>query len=118
MLKDRKSLYQTVEVDGNIEKDYLSTNIGSMGIEASVQYTVPQYAAGRLDIVSLIHYGTVEYWWLIAQYNDILDPIESITTETVLQIPSIDEYYDFYDAEAKIEDEFFRSFERRKVVVE
>lgn len=41
----------------------------------------------RLDLVAYQYYLNVEYWWIIALANDILDPF-NIPIGTILRIPS------------------------------
>lgn len=40
-----------------------------------------------LDIISLQNYGTPLLFWLIADFNDILDPMIDIPAGTELKIP-------------------------------
>lgn len=44
---------------------------------------------GRLDLVSLRVYRTPKYYWVIAEANEIIDPIQEITKDKVLIIPKI-----------------------------
>lgn len=46
----------------------------------------------NLPLISFIHYGTVKLWWLIAEANNIHDPLV-LEAGTVLKIPSIADYY-------------------------
>lgn len=41
----------------------------------------------RLDLISYKYYLTVEYWWIIATANDILDPF-NLEIGTILRIPA------------------------------
>lgn len=100
-IKRRKDLFSRVEVDGNTELDYLSSGFVHMGIEKYERFRVPSYMAGRPDLISYAHYGQPDYGWLILEYNDIFDPWDEITAGTVLKIPSIKEYYNFYNKNKK-----------------
>lgn len=101
-LEDRRNLYDTVSVDGNQEKDFLSSKITSLEFTAFTLFTVPQIFLGRLDLVSYAAYGIPDYWWLIAQVNDIMDPFSDMYTGQVLKIPSLGEYYTFYNANVRV----------------
>ena len=51
-------------------------------------YTVEAFYTGRLDLIANTFYNEPRYWWFIAQYNNILDPISEIVTGRVLRIPT------------------------------
>ena len=42
-----------------------------------------------LDILAMKHYGTPLLFWLIADYNDISDPMIDIPAGTTLKIPVV-----------------------------
>jgi hypothetical protein len=41
----------------------------------------------RLDIVSYIYFDTPDYWWVIAAYNKIKDPLFSLEPGMMIRIP-------------------------------
>lgn len=43
-----------------------------------------------LDILSMLYYGTPLLYWLIADFNDILDPMVDIPAGTSIKIPVIE----------------------------
>jgi hypothetical protein len=51
-------------------------------------YVVENFYEGRLDNISAVFYGEPRFWWFLAQYNNILDPISEITAGRILYIPS------------------------------
>jgi hypothetical protein len=51
-------------------------------------YVVEDKVAGRLDTIAKVYLGDDSLWWLLAQYNMILDPYEEIVVGRVLRIPS------------------------------
>lgn len=53
-------------------------------IQYYLEYTILEN--DRWDIISQRFYGTFELWWLIALFNDIIDPFEKIQTGEVLKI--------------------------------
>lgn len=101
MLTNRYSLFKIVEVDNNDEYDLLSSNLSFMNLSTATTFRVPQAAVGRPDLISFKMYETTEYWWLILVHNDIIDPIDELYTGRVLEIPSLNDYYDFYNQNAK-----------------
>lgn len=50
--------------------------------------TVLASESGRLDLVSLRMYNTPVNWWIIAQFNSIINP-ETAVAGTVLKIPRL-----------------------------
>ena len=53
-------------------------------------YVVEPIYEGRLDNISNAFYGEPRYWWVIAQFNNILDPSTEIITGRTLLIPTKD----------------------------
>lgn len=53
-------------------------------------YAVENFYAGRLDLIASVFYNEPRYWWVLAQYNNILDPFSEITAGRILLIPSKD----------------------------
>lgn len=46
----------------------------------------------NLPLISYFYYGTVKLWWLIAEANDIHDPLV-LEPGTVLRVPDLSSYY-------------------------
>lgn len=44
----------------------------------------------RLDLVALRVYGLSQLWWLIAFFNDIIDPFEGTPSGRILRYPPFD----------------------------
>jgi len=53
-----------------------------------VDYTVENFFAHRLDLIAEMFFNEPRLWWVIAQYNNILDPVGEITAGCILRIPS------------------------------
>ena len=51
-------------------------------------YTVTQAGEKRLDAISGLFYGTTKLWWVIAQVNGIVDPMNGVPPKTELRIPT------------------------------
>jgi hypothetical protein len=51
-------------------------------------YTIESKFSGRPDLISAVFYNEPRYWWLIAQYNNVLDPHEEFITGRILLIPT------------------------------
>lgn len=51
-------------------------------------YVVEDRYAGRLDLISALFLDDSKLWWLIAQYNAILDPFAEIFAGRKLRIPT------------------------------
>lgn len=53
-------------------------------------YAVENFYENRLDLIASVFYNEPRYWWIIAQYNNVLDPFSEITAGRVLRIPAKD----------------------------
>lgn len=45
---------------------------------------------GRPELLGYVFYGDVQLWWIIAQYNAILDPFIELVEGKLLIIPMLD----------------------------
>jgi hypothetical protein len=52
-------------------------------------YIVENFYTGRLDLIASVFYNEPRYWWVIAQYNNILDPFSEIVAGRILLIPQM-----------------------------
>ena len=53
-------------------------------------YQIERKFEGRLDIIATLFFGDPRYWWVIAQYNSVLDPFDEIIEGATIYIPSIE----------------------------
>jgi len=53
-------------------------------------YVVPTAGVNRFDLVSQLFYGTPDLWWLIAEVNNIIDPLVGVAAGTVIRVPTRD----------------------------
>ena len=51
-------------------------------------YVIERRFAGRIDLVAALFLGDPRYWWVIAQYNSILDPYSEFVEGATVAIPS------------------------------
>jgi|GEM_PF-1620366 len=56
--------------------------------ESDLTYAVENAVAGRLDLIANAFYDEPRLWWVIAQYNNILDIYGEVIPGRILQIPS------------------------------
>ena len=57
---------------------------------SDIVYTVENFYEGRLDLIASVFYNEPRYWWVIAQYNNVLNPFTEIIAGRILLIPSKD----------------------------
>ena len=50
-------------------------------------YVLEKKYEGRPEMLGYVFYGDVGMWWVICQYNSILDPISELVEGTMLLIP-------------------------------
>lgn len=56
--------------------------------ETDIIYQIDKTKEGRLDLIAHEILGNSRLWWLVAQYNSILDPFLEITEGKIIRIPN------------------------------
>lgn len=56
--------------------------------DTDVIYEVPPAADCRLWLVSELFFGTQNLWWIIAELNNVKDPLAGVRSGTRLRIPT------------------------------
>lgn len=51
-------------------------------------HQITDFDKGRLDLISFRYYGTVDYWWVIADANDMIHPLREMEVGSYIRIPS------------------------------
>ena len=54
---------------------------------SDIVYAVENFYEGRLDYISSVFYNESRWWWLIGQYNAIIDPLLEVVAGRILLIP-------------------------------
>lgn len=89
--------YKDCKVLENIETGevLLSTrDIFDIPVNTNDNYhRVKSHEVTRLDILAHKYYRNPLLWWVIAQANDIYDPIEALEPGTLVRIPNIETLY-------------------------
>lgn len=87
---DRTSRYVsggTTEVSqGRLE--WWERTVFTQNQETDTLYVVEDKTAGRLNTITAMHYGSEDNWWVIAQYNNVLDTYGEIQPGVILRIPA------------------------------
>lgn len=100
-ITERKLMYAKATVNTNTELDLIDTKLGSLDLETIRTFRIPQGMEYRPDLISMKVFGNFDMGWLIALHNDFLDPILDFYTGRTIKIPSLDEYYRFYNRNAR-----------------
>lgn len=103
-LLQRRTLFRRVEVDENLELDYLDTSLITLELTTTRQFTVTAGFAHRIDLIAYREMGSFNLGWLIAWHNGIKDPVAEIVPGKVLNIPSIEEFYRFMNRNRRSRD--------------
>ncbi len=61
--------------------------------DVDIYHEVGPGETSRLDLISFEYYGTVDYWWLIAEANDIYFPLTDVVAGMTLRIPPLEVAY-------------------------
>ena len=74
---------------------YLATReVKEIPLKSSDTYhIVKSHEASRLDLIAYNYYKNPLLWWVIAQANNIYNPIEGVPVGTTLRIPSLETLY-------------------------
>lgn len=98
----RKYLYQETDESGNIEIDLLDNKMLPIQEITEVDtITVDAATKGRLDLIAYRTLGSFNLLWLLAEYNNMVDPFEETAIGKEIRIPSIDEYYKYFNRNAR-----------------
>lgn len=98
---ERRRLFPRKEVNGDIELDLLLSKIPLMDLRPMAEYQITSFAEGRLDLISKRFYNTFHLGWLIASYNNVFDPFNELYKGRTIQIPDLQEYFSFYNENAR-----------------
>lgn len=103
-LKNRTLLFSETEIDNNLEFDIIDKINIDYDAFPTLETTivVRQHHLTRIDLLSYDVYGSSYYWWLIADRNDIIDAGTELYTGQILQVPSLTDYFDFYNKNIKV----------------
>jgi len=85
----RKSRYSSggvTEVSSN-RIEWWERNVFTSSADDSL-YTIDKRTTGRLDLIAAMFLGEPRLWWVLAQYNKILDPFAEIVEGAKIYIPS------------------------------
>ena len=58
-------------------------------------HKVSIHEVGRLDLIAYKYYKNPLLWWVVAQANDIYDPIEGVPAGTILRVPLLETLYGY-----------------------
>jgi hypothetical protein len=67
--------------------------------------TVTKELIGRPDLLASKFFGSPDLWWVIPEFNGILDPLKGFKVGDVLRIPSLDRVLEAIDAGGLIKKE-------------
>lgn len=97
-MEKTKFFYPEVTLGQHYELDYLDTDIHKIDLNTTATFRIPNAAEFRPDLISFKFFGSYNYGWLIAMHNDFLDPVGEFTKGKVIDIPDIDQYFRFFNA--------------------
>jgi hypothetical protein len=85
------SRYETINTLKDVGKSYHVTNRKRFikRTDGDIYYEVTNMTENRLDLISLIHYNTPIYWWIIAEANYIVDSFNDVYRGMILRIPPL-----------------------------
>lgn len=97
-LWEREYYYKLANVDDrSLELDYLTSNLHRMNLETVDWFIVDAVTENRADLISLKFFGNYHFGWLIGMHNDIENLVTGFPIGKKVAIPSLDDYYRFYN---------------------
>jgi len=72
-------------IDGSIVPGLITSPIVSDPTDTL--YRITQAGERRLDLISQLHYGTPELWWVLAFVNNLVDPIAGVAAGADIRVP-------------------------------
>lgn len=76
-----------VSETGDVGVEWWERGVISQDV-SDIIYTVEKIYEGRIDLLSSAFFNNSAYWWVIAQLNNIIDPMTEIIEGRVLVIPT------------------------------
>ena len=107
-IQDRLVRFTPELIDNNLELDFLSHKTIDFATFPTQElvYTVASFNVDRISLISNEVYGSVNYWWLLALRNDIIDPFTQLYVGQQIFVPSLLDYYDFYNKNIIVKDTY------------
>lgn len=78
----------TTEVTANNIQWWTKTTVAHD--PSDLVYFMEKKYEDRPDLLGFVFYGDSKLWWIIAQYNNILDPVTELVEGQILLIPTLD----------------------------
>lgn len=90
----------TTEVSTQVLEWWSKTTV--TGDPTDLIYFMERKYEGRPDTLGYVFYGDPGLWWIIAQFNNILDPFTELVEGRILIIPTLDRIKQAYLQNAKV----------------
>lgn len=100
-IKERKFLYDEVQLGENFELDWASQVFVDVDLQTIDTFRIPAVMEYRPDLISFKFYGNFHMGWLISLHNNFLDPIFDYKFGTLINIPDMEEYFRYYKNNAR-----------------
>lgn len=99
MSLDNRTLFykRIIDQNQNIELDLLKSSMHKMNLNTVDSIRLTAAFENRPDLISYKYFGSYNYGWLISLHNEIQDPFTEYHIGRMIDIPSINDYYKFYN---------------------
>jgi len=93
----RTNFLDGIDVGGILEKDFLKNYFDLFNTKRPPNiFTITRDFIGRPDLLSIVNYNNVDFWWIIGKYNQIDDWWNDINVGDIIYIPSIYDIEDWF----------------------
>jgi hypothetical protein len=92
----RRNMYTTFSNNGTNEIDISVNRMSSFNVTKPLRYyQVAGHEDQRPDMICNNIYGTIDYWWILVQFNDIVDVFTELKEGMILKVPDIKDISEF-----------------------
>jgi hypothetical protein len=93
---NRSNYFSKITIDGDVELDLSEGHFQLFTLTREVRhYQVSKYESMRPDIVSEAIYGTVDHWWVLLKFNDIVDIFTEFKEGFIIKVPNVVDIQNF-----------------------
>lgn len=96
---NRSNYYNKIKIENKLEYDLSNSYSNLFKVTQPIRYyQITKYEAFRPDIISRNIYGTIDHWWILMRFNDIVDIFTELKEGFILKVPSINDIQKFNKA--------------------
>jgi hypothetical protein len=93
---NRSNYFSKITIDGNVEIDLSEGHFELFKLTRDVRhYQITKFESMRPDMVSQAIYGSMDHWWILLKFNDIVDVFTEFKEGFIIKVPNIADIQNF-----------------------